>query len=353
MKAFLLLLVGTSFLMTSASAQYIWIDLSYKIVLNPADGSRPPDVTDSAIDQAIADANQLLDSYSRGYRLRRVDPIREVGGMGDTDASHWYSVNFFDKAQVNGRTQGSIWKDEMEGSAILNSQLYAWNFNAINLYITAGICGGVCSFHGESDNIIIIGGCSAGNGRLQLHEIGHYFGLYHTQGSPCGNCGSAPGECNTPGDDEIADTLPDLPCWDQNQIALNWTMGDPAGARDYGQLSPGEQFTVDNTFSNLMSYHNNAPTRLTELQLDRWAFSAYSARRRVASGRTWFVAVGGHPLQDGTPFRPLGSVISATIEASQGDIVMLRPGNYDEIGEIRSPVTLRATRTGPAIIGGP
>jgi len=49
------------------------------------------------------------------------------------------------------------------------------------------------------------------------------------------------------------------------------------------------------------------------------------------------------------PHRTVGSGVSA---ANNGDIVLIRPGTYNEPGTINKAVTLRATR-GPATIGLP
>jgi hypothetical protein len=222
----------------------------------------------------------------------------------------------------------------------------------MNLYIVNGFCGGSCAFPQEGDNIIVIGGCSTDDGPLQLHEMGHYFSLYHTQGSTCSNCGSGPGQCNAPGDDEIADTLPDLECWDQDQIALNWT-SEENPPRNYDALSAGEKVTVDNVFFNLMSYHGNKD-RLTEQQLDRLTDTANSSRRGVTSGRTWFVDVnrGFFPPGDGSsilPFNSLGTGV-AVANPNGGDVVLLRAGIYGEPQTITKSVTLRATRGGDVVI---
>jgi hypothetical protein len=322
----------------------ITVDLSYKVVLNPADGTRPPGATDAAIDQAIAGMNTLYQAYSRGYSFRRVGPITQVGGQGDTTGpSRWYNTNFF-------ASDGSTQRTQMEAAARADAR-YAWNNNAINIYLVNGICGGLCSFP-TADNIILIGGCSAGTAWVQLHEIGHYFNLCHTQGCPCGCCTAGQtGACNTvPGDDGIADTLPDLPCWSQDQIARNSFSG-----RVYAQLNPGEQSQVDNVFHNLMSYHGGAcgnggsQTRLTELQLDRWA-DANPNRLNVTLGRrTRFVQVGG--TGSGTSTAPFGRVQNAVTASTRDDIILLRPGSYNEILTINRAVTLRVTRRGPVVIG--
>jgi hypothetical protein len=49
------------------------------------------------------------------------------------------------------------------------------------------------------------------------------------------------------------------------------------------------------------------------------------------------------------PFRTVADGIAAAID---GDIVLIRPGNYDEPRTYTKPVTLRATR-GTVTIGGP
>ncbi len=148
----------------------ITVRLSYKVVLNPANGSRPTGpgggtVTNANIDAAIAAMNTLHETYFRGFRFQRVDPITNVGGLGDTTGpSIWFNTNFFAPG-------GGAQKDLMEAAAMSDPR-YAWNDDAINIYITNGICGGICSFPGGSDNIIIIGGCAANSGPLHLHEIG-------------------------------------------------------------------------------------------------------------------------------------------------------------------------------------
>ncbi len=344
------LLVTLAALTTScgATAQFIDIRLSYKVVLNPADGLRPPGVQDADIDAAIAEMNQLQATYFRGFRFRRVDAVTEVGGQGDTTGpSRWFSTDFFDAFN------GGAWKDQMDNAARSDAR-YLWNNTAINIYITAGICGGVCSFDWEGDNIIVIGGCSDGSGELQMHEIGHYFSLFHTQGRFCGGCGTDPGQCNSPGDDEVADTLPDVACWNQDMIATNFLR------LTYGQLPPPLQNLVDNVFLNLMSYHAGSTPRLTELQLNRWTDRASNERRNVTSGRTWFVNTNHCSLPAGNsvcnPFfsGPFPAVLDA-VNASNGgggDIILLIPGTYTGDFTFSKPVTLRAPRIGTATFVG-
>jgi hypothetical protein len=318
-------------------AQYIYVNLSYKVVLNPADGTRPGNITDAAIDQAITKMNQLQGPYFRGFRFRRMDTVSEVGGMGDTTGpSKWYSTDFFDQ------NNGAKWETQMESAAKADAA-YHWNSAAVNIYVTMGICGGICSFPGH--DIIIVGGCSfSQDGSVEMHEIGHYFNLCHTQGCTCGDCDSSKtGTCYTvPGDDDVSDTLLDLQCWNQDQIAMANFNG-----RVYALLASSEQDQVNAVYFNIMSYHNKTSTgqntfRLTERQLDRWTDAANAARLTVTTGRTWYVNGGG-------------TVQTALSSANQsgGDIILIRPGAYNEHVSIRHPVTLRVTRAGPAIIGTP
>lgn len=340
MKNFgILILLLTCSLAVNAQG-LIWIDVSYKVVLNPATGLRPPGVTNAGIDEAIAEMNALQETYFRGFRFRRVDPITDVGGLNQfsNSPSQWYSTDFFD---VDGA------KDQMEAAAVANPGQYAWNNNAINLYITNGICGGICSFPGGGDDIIIIGACSDADGGLHLHEIGHYFDLCHTQGCPCGSCDATKsGTCHTtPGDDGVDDTLPDLECWNQNNIALN-TYGSL-----YGALSAGQQNQVDNVFFNVMSYHGSF-IRMTELQLDRWTNTANNARAGVVDRLSIFVGKYGILFFElGNSVFPFITVQGGVNVAPAGSVLMVKPGAYNETMTISKPMSIRATRAGVVTIG--
>ncbi len=366
MRIRLFFYVATTILLTiafpspSQAQGVITIRLSYKVILNPADGTRPirtgvTQVTDADIDSAVNAMNTLLQTYFRGYRVQRVDPITNIGGMNDTTGpSRWFNTNFF-------ASDGGTMKDQMEAAARSDAR-YRWNNSAINIYIVNGFCGGLCSFPDESDNILLVGGCSANSGGVQVHEIGHYFSLCHTQGCNCGcgACGSCSvgTNCSTPGDDGIADTLPDLPCWGANDIARN------SFGRFYIELTPGQQNQVDDVFNNLMSYHGTccsvggSQTRLTEQQLDRWADTGRAQPRvAVCDGLTLFVdtmTVGGRGFPGHSEY-PYNRVETAVQGAANYNgfpvILMLRPGTYNERLTIRTPVTLRATRRGPAVIG--
>ncbi len=317
---YLLRLCFAALLLVSASAraQYIEIRLSYKAVLNPATGQRAQDFTDAQIDQAIAQMNQLHASYNRGFRFVRVEPIWNIGSLGDTTGpSRWFNSNF------SSPNNGLILRDQMEAAARSDVR-YLWNISAINIYLTGGISGGLGSRPGH--DIVLLGGAIAGDGARQLREIGHYFDLCDIQGCDCGDCGPNLGQCNTPGDDGLFDTPPDLPCWDQNASA-NYNYGAP-----YTSLSPGQQSYVDNAFFNLMSPRGGG-TRLTWGQLDRWTDTASGTRRGVTTGRTWYVQAFANPCFFQSGYSdcgfflggPLGGFLTATELANPagGDVIRL------------------------------
>lgn len=340
MKHFLLLGLTAALLAFSAHAQFIDIRVSYKAVLNPATGQRAQNFTDAQIDQAIAQMNQLQAGYRRGFRFVRVDPIWNVGSLGDTTGpSRWFNSNFADQ------NNGLIWRDQME-TAARNDARYVWNNGAINIYLTDGISGGLGSRPGH--DIIILGGAIAADGARHMREIGRYFDLCSTHGCACGDCGPNPGQCNTPGDDGFLDTLADLPCWDQDAIAL-YNYGNT-----YANIQPWLQPQVDNTFYNIMSGRNNT-SRLTSEQLNRWTDTAISTRRSVTTGRTWSVwdastcafqtGYSECNLGFGGPLGSLDAAIDLANPAG-GDILRIWSGSFNGARTITKPLTLRTRING-------
>ena len=116
---------------------------------------------------------------------------------------------------------------------------------------------------------------------------------------------------------------------------------------------------MDDTYYNNMSYHNGGFPygrfvlyNLTEGQLDRWTDTADGVRSAVHGGRTWFVSSTGSLSGSGSStseFRYVTQGINAAA-AGGGDIVLMRPGTYLLSSQLSKPLTLRATRKGPAVI---
>ncbi len=350
----------------AAPAQLIDIRLSFKAVLSPVNAQRSRNFTDAQIDQAVARMNEILlldarrwvlyTSYSSGevgrtFRFVRVEPVLNIGQIGDPSGpSRHYSTDF------HHPSEGEAWKDQMEVAA-RNDARYSWRGNAVNIYLTDGICGGVSSYPEDLDNIIILGGCSAGDGEQLLHELGHYFGLYDTQGRSCRACGVGIGYCTVPGSDMVPNTLPDLPCWGRDEIAMN------SYGQNYDQLDPADRDHVDDTFFNVMSLRGNR-TRFHYEQMIRWCHAILGSRQAVTSGRVLFTSAhwdcifqtGAERCDPilatlGGPFASIANGVGAANPAG-GDVLMLRGAGvgFTEQLTISKPLTLRVDY-GPVSIG--
>ena len=247
---------------------------------------------------------------------------------------------------------------------------------AINVYIVNGNSAGSCSCSISSpvEGDLIVLSQNINPDWVILHESGHFLGLPHTHngdrslntdGTSCTNkCSCA---VLLPGDDDIADTLPDHNCWDTaNQIASNNFNG-----RVFAALTTSEQRLVSNTLSNIMSYHGssaaqrdpatgaitNAASRsvLTADQMDRVTDRSNLSRAYVTTGKTWFVdhtntaatPFGNSQAEDvpfvglfGGPFREISDGLAL---AGANDIVLIRPGTYTDTTRFDKAMTLRAT----------
>ena len=106
-----------------------------------------------------------------------------------------------------------------------------------------------------------------------------------------------------------------------------------------------------------MSYHERFGFAvLTEEQLDVWSDTANGLRSYSVSGLTHYVSPTGNDANAGlVSTAPKQHVFSTAQPPNLGgdDIVLLRPGVYNERGSFTNRVTLRATRAGWATIGRP
>jgi hypothetical protein len=355
----LALLLG--FRSSAGASPTIDVRVSVKVIRNPANGTRPPvpgtTLTDGLVTHMLDIANQrFLEPYWRGYRYVLAGPVIEVGQpcnpCGISNPSFWYATGFGDSMDV------------FENQAMIDPD-YAWDFQAMNVYINAGQGnGGVSSFPSppDAEHLTVLGSAVFDTGfndsfpaATFVHESGHYFGLGHTNAEACSVCVVYPGCTLVPGDgDQIADTIDDHPCSSRDELAAYNFPGE------YPNLTPEHWMDVDNVFWNNMAYLHPGQAygatileRRTEGQLDFWTDTADLARLTVVSGRTWFVALNGSnggPGYSTTPFR-LPSQGQNAADAGGGDIVLLLPGTYLENPTFTKPMTLRATRQGVARIG--
>ncbi len=357
------------FLKSAYADDIIKIRLSYKIILDPADGNPPPTLTgpDYPEIHAIVDSmNKLQEVYGRGYRFVLEGPVESIGGMGDTDGPSgvFYNIDLrtheFDISRPDGSVMRLSAKSVLESTAKDNPILYKWKDKAINIYINRYTSGGKCSFPSHSifdrsEHVIVIGANESV--ATHLHEIGHYFSLKHTHQEGFWGIG----------DENIKDTIDDDATWtSRDRIALeNY-------GRRFNQLSIARQERVLNVWENIMSYHHqhgSVLTRLTEGQLDHWASIANIRREYVTDGQMIFVKKGGLTVKDYATnpthnWKPLlelemhhgnayGEVKYGIVRANEagGDIILIFPGAYPEKLIINRPVVLRATRQGSVTIG--
>lgn len=364
MKRFYLFLACATLLNTTpAAAQLIWIDCSFKAVLNPTNGLPYYPFTEADIDATLDQANQYLAGYQRGYRMRRVGLIYYIGGPaqeGTNGPSKWYYMD--PPAAYPGFEDA---QHAMDFEATNNPTIYHWNFQAINYYIL-GSTESPTNANGQAIGLAWGAGCDPPEQIITfrtvhmpmviLHETGHWFDLMH----PHGRCASGPGvPCGDPsvcstningywlGDDGFPDTLPtqagDLCFTNQELIALaNFAI-------PYTNCSPVQSNLVDDVYLNLMSYGTGqVGDRLTPQQLDGWTDIANGPRAFAMSGLTRYVSPGGHDFNSGlTNTEPKRTVLNAVNSSSPSgsDIVLLRPGQYNEQFTITRPVTLRAAPT--------
>jgi hypothetical protein len=351
---------------------YIWLDVSIKVIVDPATGMVPSTMNDDLLRDSFDDVNRWLINNHRGYRTRLVDldagqTFRRIGGLNDNSGpGKWYDTNL--------KTDGAA-NAAFETEAEANKALYAWNDNAVNIYFNnGGYSSAQYPQNGrdlvQSAYALFIYDLESGEmfsrsykvaGNL-LHELGHYCGLPHTFN----------GEDN---EDDIADTALDPEVADsRNEAAVRDGIAQYNFNRVFADLTSAEKTLVDNTANNGMSYYQLfyddpnqgkvlteaerfGPTRFlfTELQMDLWSDHANSTRSAVASGRMIFIGGTVLPFQIGTSTSPFDKVADGIFAAANSgrDIVLIRSGNYNEQLTLNKPVTLRATRVGPATIGIP
>jgi hypothetical protein len=259
---------------TQKTAANVQLRVSVKFILNSS-GQRPTGTlsTDDHVREQIRRGNAILARSGAGYEF----VVTEIGNV--SGASQWFDVDARDTGQ----------RLLLQNAALANPSLYQLRLNTVNIYVNGNESSGNCAI-APPDQIILIG--QRGRATTIPHEIGHYFGLFHTQGRFCGGCAEppAPGApiignlCSSePDSDGIPDTLPDLQCWNQDQIAQR------SFAQNYDNLNVAQRAQVDAVFFNLMSYHAEPRSRLTAGQIDRMTDSINSGRANAASGRTVFV----------------------------------------------------------------
>lgn len=338
-------------------AEPIWINVSLKAIVDPATGKVPTVFSSNRLDIAFEQANIWLANNWRGYRLRVIDPYLFIGSTDTNGPSKWYNIDL--KPDNNNR--------HAFDAVAQTDPRYDWNPNAVNMYINNG------DFSSCSSALIISAYeifrdqwhtnlfpySVAGN---WLHEIGHYFGLSHIF---VGCDSNNPDRCFRTNGYWVAwcklpDILPEQSGFNRDQITL-------ANFNDYyTNCTPAEQVLANNTWFNLMSYHQITNTQaiparqynsqmnvITESQSDIWSDTANFTRAVSVSGLTRYVSPSGNDANGGwLSNAPKQHVFNAARSSSSGkDLVLVRPGTYNERGTLTNRTTIRATRVGWVSIG--
>ncbi len=330
--------------MTSFQASLLWVALAFvafsretlaqiewrisvKFIVD-ANGNRPTGGiidTDQDVRDQIDAANALVTPFGRGYTYHLTE-IRNLSGF----------ASLFSASR-------DVASSNLTAISLTNPASILWRGDALNYYVNAadGVNEGITSRR------LIVMGHNVGRETF-THESGHYLGLCHTHGCDCDSCTN----CVNPSDG-IADTLPDSLCWfQQNQMATNYYHSN------FVELTLAQQASVSNTFNNIMGYHALRKV-FTSDQLDEIADTSNGSLANLTTGFTRFVDLANGCLAPngssacgfilGGPYPKVANGISS---ASPGDIVLIRPGHYNEPMTINQAVTLRATR-GDALIGKP
>ncbi len=230
------------------------VNLSYKILVHPVTGKLADYDIIGHVHDCVQQMNDLCNVLNTNFRFRLAEAPVAIGGP---DASG--QVNVWFNTPIMGEHM-----QPFEKSAKLLPAEFAWRTDAVNIYMTGKGWGGRSSFPGNGELVTIAADVNLLGVHHTIHELGHYFGLFHTHEGHGG----------------LPDILVDDPKWDMDEIARQ------NFSKDFAQLSMDEQQLVQNTFSNIMSYHGSAtnPLRIfTKSQLDKWELEMRTSRSHVTA----------------------------------------------------------------------
>ena len=259
----LLLLAAALLAPVTTPAQVFW-RVSIK-VFTDSNGNRPSGRTDAEIQADYDNYNNLITTYARGCRMVVTEIVQMPASL-----NAWYNI----------AARNSANRDALLTAATGDPATYAYRSTAINIYINNSSSGVCC---GANNGLIFVG--NEDGSTTMFHEIGHMLGLCHTQGCGCNGCSPDPlGACDIPGDDNVSDTIQDLPCWSRDQVSQNWA------GNTFNNLSASQQNTVNNVWLNIMSYHSGL-SRITAGQMDKVAEKSNGDRDNVTGN--YFIFVDG------------------------------------------------------------
>jgi len=300
-------------------AQLAWslelpVRVSVNFILNSS-GNRPATGsinTDAEVNAQVERANEILKENSTEYKFHLLG-INEVSGQ-----SAYYGL---DSTSAN--------RDAIRSAAQANPSTWHWRTDAINMYINGGTGSAISDF--PPDNNIVLFNQNIWD-MTMMHEVGHSVYLYHTHQGPSDYC---------------ADTLPDNEYWNRDEIASN------SYGVVYAGCTPAQQALVDNTWENLMSYHDGDNRHIiTPQQGDRVSDLTYDDLWMLTDTPVYIKSAEWPTGANGSWDNPYAT-IQAAINAGQDNnrtLVLMSSGLHLSPYSVLTNNTKLITRRGTSII---
>jgi hypothetical protein len=307
--------------------QQVWslelpIRVSVNFILN-ASSNRPAtgDLnTDAEVNALVQRANEILTENRTEYKFQLLG-INEVVGE-----SEFYNL-------PSGGNNGAN-RDAIRNAAIADPTTWHWRTDAINMYINGCNLGySAISDFPPNNNIVFFN--QYAYEPLMLHEVGHSVNLLHTHQG---------------GGDGCSDTLPDDQDWTRDQISQN------SYGLNYSQLNAAQQALVDNTWENLMSYHDVDNTHIiTPQQGDRMSTQTYTDRNWLLTDTPVYIKDGAPSAGANGSWNNPYPTIQAAINAGQVNnrtLVLMASSSHDNPTSVLDANTDLITRRGSSTIDG-
>jgi len=313
------------------SAQRAWslelpVRVSVNFILNASD-NRPAtgDLnTDAEVNDQVERANEILAENSTEYKFQLLG-INEVFGEEE-----FYNL-------PSGGNNGAN-RDAIRDAALADPTTWHWRTDAINMYINGSDVGYSAISDFPPDNNIVLFNQYAYD-PLMLHETGHSVNLYHTHSSTLAN------------GDGCTDTLYDDDDWTSRDQVSQYSYG-----LDYDDCSAAQQALVDNTWENLMSYHDVDNTHIiTPQQNDRMSDQTYIDRNWLLTDTPVYIKDGasssGANGSWDNPYPTIQTAINAG-QVNNRTLVLMTSGSHDDPSTVLDTNTDLITRRGSSTIQG-